>query len=207
MPSGTEEDEGEIATLMTERIETEKDAAFVGSACGVAMIFTVEGDGGIEGAAYTPACVIVPHEFAVQPVPVTLQEIMWLGFEFAAFVSVAAYVADVPALTEAGPATESKNVLVRSIVAVATFFGSATLMAIKFALGGVGIIPGAVYVPVESTVPHAAPVHPLPESIQPTDRFGFPAEPTAAVNTCTAPNSKEAASGEIETETSLVMVA
>ncbi len=58
-----------------------------------------------------------------------------------------------------------------------------------------------------STVPHAAPTHPLPETTHETDRFGLPAEFTAAVNGCAAPNSTEAALGEIETETPLVTVA
>ena len=64
--------------------------AFDGSACGVAMICTVAGEGGIEGAAYTPLEEIVPHAAPEQPVPATLQEIARLGFEPAAGVSVAA---------------------------------------------------------------------------------------------------------------------
>jgi hypothetical protein len=188
-------------------MEVEKDAAFVGSACGVATIFTVAGDGGIAGAVYTPACVIVPHELAAHPTPATLQEIARFGFEFAGGVSVAAYVADVPAFTDLGPTTKSENMLVRPIAAVAILEVSATLIAIKLALAGVGRIPGAVYVPVESTVPHAAPEHPLPARIQVTVRFGLPAESTAATNDCAAPNSTEVDWGEIETEMSLVTVA
>jgi hypothetical protein len=113
----------------------------------------------------------------------------------------------VPAFTEAGPATESKNVLVTLIVAVAILDGSATLMAIKLTLAGVGIIPGAVYVPPESTVPHATPVHPLPDSIHVTDRFGLLAEFTAAANGCAVPSSTETVLGATDTETSLVMIA
>src|ERR1700684_701194 len=101
-------------------METEADAAFAGSACGVAMILTVAGDGGIAGSAYAPACVMVPHEFALQPVPATLQEIARLGLEVAAGVSVATYVADAPAFTEADPDMESENVLVIFTVAVAS---------------------------------------------------------------------------------------
>ena len=150
---------------------------------------------------------IVPQEFAPQPVPATLQEIARFGLEFATGVSVARYVADAPAFTEAGPVTESKKLLVRFTAAVAIFDESAALIAIRLTLGGAGIIPGAVYVPLESTVPHAAPAHPLPDSIQETDRFGLPAEFTDAVNGCMAPNSTEAALGEVETETSLVTIA
>jgi hypothetical protein len=192
---------------MTGRIVREAEAAFVGSACGVAMIFTIAGDGGIAGAVYKPTCVIVPQEFALQPVPAMLQEIARLGLEFAAGASVATYVAGAPAFTEAGPDTESENELVIFTVAVAILVESATLIAIKFTLGGAGIISGAVYVPLESTLPHAAPAHPAPERTQEADRFGLPAEVTAAANGCVAPNSTEAALGEMETEISLVTVA
>jgi hypothetical protein len=82
--------EGEIEIPITERMETETEAAFDGSACGVAMICTVAGDGGSEGAIYTPLEEIVPHAAPVQPVPATLQKIVRLGFELAAAVSVAA---------------------------------------------------------------------------------------------------------------------
>ena len=61
------------------------------------MICTVPEDGGVEGAVYRPLGVIVPHAAPVQPIPATLQEIKRLGFEFAAGVSVAAYVAVLPA--------------------------------------------------------------------------------------------------------------
>jgi hypothetical protein len=61
-------------------------------------------------------------------------------------------------------------------------------------------------VPLESTVPHPIPAHPLPDSTQDTDRFGLPAEFTVAVNGCVAPNSTEASLGESETEMSLVTV-
>ena len=71
-------------------METETEVAFDGSACGVAMICTVAGEGGSEGAVYTPLEEIVPQAAPVQPVPATLQEITRLGFELAAGVSVAA---------------------------------------------------------------------------------------------------------------------
>ena len=88
-PSSTEAEDGAITTLITGTMEIENDAALVGSACGVATIFSVAGDGGIAGAVYTPACVIVPQAFAVHPVPAMLQEMARFGFEFAAGVSVA----------------------------------------------------------------------------------------------------------------------
>ena len=49
-------------------------------------------------------------------------------------------------------------------------------------------------------------VHPLPESIQVTARFGLAAEFTVAVNGRKAPSSTGIATGETETEMSLVIV-
>jgi hypothetical protein len=46
-----------------------------------------------------------------------------------------------------------------------------------------------VYIPVEPTIPHAAPAHPLPETIHVTLRSGFPAEFTVAVKGRAAPSS------------------
>lgn len=66
---------------------------------------------------------------------------------------------------------------------------------------------GAVYAPEESTVPQAVPEHPLPESVQVTDRLGAPAEFTVARNGCNAPSSTEAVCGASETVMSLVTVA
>lgn len=93
-PSGTVAAVGEIEMPVTGiiEIETETEVAFVGSACGVAMIRTIAGDGATEGAEYTPPAEIIPQVEPAQPVPATLQEITRLGFEFGAGVSVAAYV-------------------------------------------------------------------------------------------------------------------
>jgi hypothetical protein len=136
-----------------------------------------------------PVCEIVPHDATVQPVPDILQKIMRLGLELAAGESVAMYVAEFPAFTEGGPATASEKELVTSMLAVPLLDGSAVLMAISETLGGAGRICGAVYVPCEFTVPHDAPMQPLPETIQVTVRLGLVAEFTVATKSCTAPNS------------------
>ncbi len=61
--------------------------------------------------------------------------------------------------------------------------------------------------PAESTAPHLAPVHPLPETIQLTERSGWPAaEFTVAEKERAAPSSTGIACGETDTETSLVIV-
>src|SRR5580704_14362591 len=128
-PSGTVDAEGEIETTISGMIETETEVAFDGSACGVAMICTVAGEGATDGAVYTPLEEIVPHAAPVQPVPVTLQEMTRLGFELAAGVSVAVYAAVPPAETDDGPATAREKKLVSVIVPVPLLDGSATLMA------------------------------------------------------------------------------
>ena len=199
-------EEGEIETPITGMMDMETEATFDGSASGMAMIRTIAEGGGCEGAEYTPLKEIVPQAVPVQPVPSTLQEITRLGFELAAGVSVAAKVAVDPALTDAGPVTARENVLVTVIVPVPLLDGSAMLTAVREMIGGAVSISGAVYMPEESTVPHAAPAHPLPERIQVTDRSGLPAEFTVAVNGRKAPSSTGIVSGETETEISLVMV-
>jgi hypothetical protein len=206
VPGATDAEEGETKTTITGRMETETEAALVGSASGAAITCTVAGDGGIEGAVYTPVEEIVPQAAPVQPLPVTLQEITRLGLEPEGGVSAAVYVVVLPASTDDGPITASEKELVILIVAVALLDESATLTAIRETFAGTGRICGAVYVPDESTVPHAAPVHPLPERFQVTDRLGLPAEFTVAVNGRTAPSSAGASCGEIETEMSLAMV-
>jgi|HubBroStandDraft_4_1064222.scaffolds.fasta_scaffold1023659_2 hypothetical protein len=82
-------EEGETETWIAGSMETETEAAFDGSACGVARILIVAGEGGIAGAVYTPTEEIAPHAAPAQPVPATLQEITEPGFELRAGVIVA----------------------------------------------------------------------------------------------------------------------
>jgi hypothetical protein len=89
---------------------------------------------------------------------------------------------------------------------VALLDGSATLTVVSEMFGGEMKLCGAVYVPEESTVPQAPPVHPLPESIQVTDRLGLAAEFTVAVNCREVPSSTVIAMGEMEREMSLVIL-
>jgi hypothetical protein len=87
---------------------------------------------------------IVPHAAPAQPVPATLQEIARLGFEPAAGVSVAVYVAEVPALIDVRPDTARENKLAMVMVPVALFDGSATLVAVREMLGDAVRISGAM---------------------------------------------------------------
>jgi hypothetical protein len=111
-----------------------------------------------------------------------------------------------PAVIVDGPATAREKVLVTVMFPVALLDGSATLTVVSEMFGGEMKLCGAVYVPEESTVPQAPPVHPLPESIQVTDRLGLAAEFTVAVNGRDEPSSTGIATGETETEMSLVIV-
>jgi hypothetical protein len=69
---------------------TETDTVFEVSASGVAMIWTIAGEGGNDGAVYRPLDEIVPQAAPEQPDPETLQEIALEGFELAAGINVAA---------------------------------------------------------------------------------------------------------------------
>ena len=64
-----------------------------------------------------------------------------------------------------------------------------------------------MYDPEESTVPHPAPPHPFPETIQLTPRLGLPAELTVAPKDRTAPSSTGIACGDTVTEISLEIAA
>jgi hypothetical protein len=144
VPRSTDADAGVIATPITGTMLIGNETIFVGSDSGVATIFTVAGDGGIAGAVYTPLCVMVPHTCAVQPLPATLHETVRSGFEFAAAEIVAAYVAEAPASTVAGPLMEMENVLLRFTATAAVLDESATLTAVSVTEGGAGSICGAV---------------------------------------------------------------
>jgi hypothetical protein len=170
------------------------------------MIWTVGGDGGREGAVYAPLGAIVPQTPPAQPAPETLHETARLGFEFAAGVRVAVKVVVLPALTDEDPVTAKENVLVIVIAPVLLFDGSATLIAVRVTFGGAVRICGAVYIPEELAVPHAAPTHPLPDTIQVTARLGLPVEFTVAEKGLDAPSSTGIDTGETETEMSLAIV-
>src|SRR5260370_35008241 len=90
LPSGIVAEAGETETLTVETIVTVTAVAFEGSANGVAVICTVAGTGGNEGAVYKPAEEIVPQAAPGQPQPETLQPIMPLGLALAAGTSRAA---------------------------------------------------------------------------------------------------------------------
>jgi hypothetical protein len=74
---------------MVEITVTVSDVAFEASASGVAVIWTVGGDGATDGALNAPLEEMVPQAAPEQPAPEMLHEMPVLGLEFAAGTSVA----------------------------------------------------------------------------------------------------------------------
>lgn len=95
-------------------------------------------------------------------------------------------------------------------LAEADFDGSATLVAVTLTVGGDGKAPGAVYIaespPFDTIVPFAASPPLTLFTLQFTAVAGLPELVTLAVNPCVPPNGSPAASGEMPTTISLVIV-
>ena len=70
-------------------------------------------------------------------------------------------------------------------LADADLVASDTLAAATVTVAGDGTVAGAVYSPLEEMVPHAAPLHPSPETVQSRPVFDVPV--TEAVNCCVVP--------------------
>lgn len=85
--------------------------------------------------------------------------------EFGRGVSVATIVSLAPAGTLGGAESCNAKLLVTVTAAETCFEGSATLCAVSVMLAGEGRIPGAVYVPLVFTVPHAL-GHDAPDKLQ-----------------------------------------
>jgi hypothetical protein len=96
-----------------------------------------------------------PQEDPLQPAPLSDQLSAVLGFELGRGVSVDTIAALTPAGTLEGAESCNAKLLVMVTAAEICFEGSATLCAVSVTLAGDGRIPGAVNVPLESTVPHA----------------------------------------------------
>jgi hypothetical protein len=121
----------------------------------------------------------------VQPVPPSVQftPLFCPSFETVA-VNACVNPACTPALVGAA-LTEIAGVTV--IAAEADFVGSPTGFAVSVTSTGAGAFAGAVYVmavpdalAVAEIVPHVAPLHPVPPSVQPTPLF-CPSFETVAV--------------------------
>ena len=92
---------------------------------------------------------------------------------------MATIVALVPAGMPDGAESCKAKLLVTVTAAEICFAGSATLSAVSVTLVGEGRIPGAVNVPLESTLPHAL-GHAAPVKLQRTVVSGWPLLVTVA---------------------------
>ena len=84
-------------------------------------------------------------------------------------------------------------------VAALDFVGSAIDVAVTETRAGLGTVAGAVYRPLVDIVPQAAPVQPLPVTLQVTAVLAV--FDTVAVNCCWVLTRTWAVAGEIDTET------
>jgi len=140
-------------------------ADLVVSAAEVAVTVTSAGFGTVDGAVYQPVEEIVPHEAPVQPVPVTLH----ITLVFVDPVTVAVNCCVSPATTSALVGEIFTAIAGTSVtVAVANSAGATTEATLTVTCAGVGIVVGAVYMPLEDTAPHADPLQPLPLTLQVT---------------------------------------
>jgi hypothetical protein len=171
------------------------------SATDVAVNVTVAGFGIAAGPVNVTAApealeagATAPHVAALQPVPVTTQVTPLFAESFAT-VAVNAWVPLTTTLavvkdnvTDTGAAP-----VVNVILVVADFVASATDVAVSMTVPGLGIVAGAVYVTgvpealdAGATVPHVAPLQPMPESAQVTPLLAE-SFATVAISACVAP--------------------
>jgi hypothetical protein len=129
LPSATVAVTGDTTRVMAGIMATGIEADFVGSARGVALIWTVAGEGAMVGAVYAPLEEIVPQAIPEHPVPETFHKTVLLGFELETGTRVAVKFEVDPALTDEGPLKVSENELVNVTDALALLVGSATLTA------------------------------------------------------------------------------
>lgn len=153
----------------------------VGSATAVAVTATVAGEGTDAGAVYRPVEVIVPQVEPLQPAPESFQ--VTAVFVLPLTVAVNCCCAPIATCTEEGVTpTETAAEDWMTTLAEADLVGSATDVALTVASAGLGTVAGAVYKPVELTVPHEPDTQPIPVTVQLTLVFVVPV--TVAVNCC-----------------------
>lgn len=147
----------ETFTRLTTLIRAEAD--FVVSACDVTVTVTTDGFGTAEGAVYRPEVEIVPHPAPAQPDPLTLHETDVL--EVPATCAVNCREADGASLAVVGEIV-MLTPFPTVTSALADLLGSAAEVAVTDRNAGLGATAGAVYRPVELTVPQVLPAQPVP---------------------------------------------
>src|SRR5258708_21159001 len=156
----------------------------------------------MEGGAGAPR---IPHAFPVHPAPESCHTRARLGFEFCAGKNVAVNCPVAPGATFAGPLTVSPKLLVIWMVATTCFERSAAERAVSVTVAGEGRICGATKFPALSTVPHAPPLHPVPEIVYKTPGSGLPTDEISAEKLAAAPSSTAAGQDRKWTVMSLVI--
>ena len=143
----------------------------------------------------------------MHPAPVTVQVTPWPAVS----PVTVAIKACVPLTTMLAVGSDSVTptgggVVVNVMVVPADFVASATAVAVSVTVAGLGTAPGAVYVTgvpealdAGATVPHAAPLHPAPDSVHVTPLFPE-SFATIAVNACVVPTCTPAVATDIATE-------
>ena len=187
--------------VTTGRIVTDTDADLVLLAFEVAVTVTAAGLGTAAGAVKRPLEEIEPQAAPEQPVPLRLH--VTAVSVVPVTVAVNFCVAPTSTFAVLGDmlmATGGTTVTVE----VADFAESATEVALTVTCAGTGTAVGAVYNPLDETVPQALPEQPLPLTDQVTLVLDVP--PTVAVNCCVFPATTCALPGDTLTTISCRMV-
>ena len=149
-----------------------------------------------------------PHAAPLQPAPDSAQvtPLFWASFVTPALKIVVALTATIAVIWERVTAIAEAGAAVIATVAVADFVPSATAVALSVTVAGLGTAAGAVYViaapealEFAERVPHVAPLHPEPASVQLTP-LAAPSFATDAVNVAVCRVCTEPAVGETATE-------
>jgi hypothetical protein len=165
-------------------------ALFVESATLVAVtVMPLPGEFGATYVAVVEVCALNVPDDADQVTPAAATS----------FVTVAAKFNDWPSANPPSCGVSATlTALVIVIVATALFVLSETEVAVSATVGGAGTLTGAVYITATPealaagvTIPHAAPPHPVPDTVHVTPLFAL-SFVTVAVKFCVAPTATPA---------------
>jgi hypothetical protein len=130
-----------VLVEVAEKITMDAEPVLDGSAVLVAVTLTVDGDGTVEGAVYSPAPLTVPHAAELHPAPCTVH--VTAVFDVPTTEAFNCSVDPVATDVLAGvTVTATTGTMVTSADAV--LLGSAMLVATILTLGGEGATTGAV---------------------------------------------------------------
>lgn len=183
---------GVTRTATGGRIVTVTDADFVLSAFDVAVTVTCAGLGTAAGAVKRPVAEMVPQVAPEQPAPLRLH--VTAVFVVPVTADVNCWVFPATTCADRGEMVTATGCRIVTD-ADAVLDVSATEVAITVTSAGLGAFAGAVYRPVEETVPQVAPEQPVPLTLHVTavlDVFV-----TVGVNCCVFPATTCAVFGDM----------